>query len=136
MTQPTPQTDPAPPDIMKALALVGALGPTPTVPARPDSRAIDLSHLAGQIAVAKLLVDKMAELKRELEPLRDAIKAAMGDAEVALVNGQPVATYRTHKQTRLVPQMVRDLDPATAAACTVPVLQRQFLWVEPGQEQT
>lgn len=141
MTQPTPDgiTDASQPaDIPRELTLAGAPVGKP-VPAPPDAtpprddKVVDLTHLAGHFEYGLQLQDQVDALKKKLKEVTDTIKAAMGDCTVAVVEGSQEVTWRWHEQTRLVPEIVRQNDPALAAVATEKKPQRTFLWVKRGQ---
>jgi putative phage-type endonuclease len=64
-------------------------------PEHQEGVEADLTHLAEQITLRGELKDRIADAEKRLKAIDNAIKAELGDAEVGLVGGHPMFTYRT-----------------------------------------
>lgn len=67
---------------------------------------------------------------KQLEEARDNarrhIEAALGDAEVGLVDGQPAVRWTWVHSKRLDQRKLKEQAPELVEACTVPVVSRRF----------
>jgi predicted phage-related endonuclease len=90
----------------------------------------DLTEYAGHFEIWKMLDSKAKELAKEAEAIKDILKAAMGNADVGLIDGVPVVTFKEHKQSRIVPDWLRQRYPQIAEEVTDRQPQRQFKRVE------
>lgn len=89
--------------------------------------AVELT-VAGVILLATLrqLKKIQAYYGSAASDIEKAFKAAMGDAEVALVDGEPVLTYRTTLRTALSQKKLKEVYPVTALMCMVSKPVRTF----------
>lgn len=60
-----------------------------------------LDDLADSVAVLKACQDRISQLKEVMKEHRALIEEKMGDQETGTVDGKPVITWKTYKQTRL-----------------------------------
>ena len=61
----------------------------------------DLSHLRAQVEILRAIKSKKAELKELEEHARSAVESALGDADIGIIDGEPVVTWKFHKRTAL-----------------------------------
>lgn len=87
---------------------------------------VDLTPYAGHWEVWKALDDKAKADAKEADEIKKVLMAAMGNADVGLIDGVPVVTFMEHKQSRVVPDLLRELYPAIAAEVTRSASQRTF----------
>lgn len=82
-------------------------------PKHEPGTTADVSSLAEQLTRRDAIKAQTAPLKKELEGLDNEIKAALEEAEVGLVNGVPVITYRSSPRDGywVEPTTVRTLRP-------------------------
>lgn len=90
-------------------------------------KSVELT-VAGAILLATLRQVKktQAYYGGVVAEIEKAFKAAMGDAEVALVDGEPVLTYRTTLRTALSQKKLKADHPVTALMCMVSKPVRTF----------
>lgn len=91
---------------------------------------VNLDALRAQYEILRFVKDKRAELKQLEEDARDAIEAALGDAEEGTVDGHVVVTWKTHKRTALDQKLLRKMYPEVAESCKNTTEVRRFEVVE------
>lgn len=92
-----------------------------------SEKSVELT-VAGVVLLATLRQVKkiQAYYGSVVAEIEKAFKAAMGDAEVALVDGEPVLTYRTTLRTALSQKKLKADYPVTALMCMVSKPVRTF----------
>jgi predicted phage-related endonuclease len=64
-------------------------------PQHHEGVEVDLTHLAEQITERGELKDRIKADEKRVAAIDNALKAELGDAEIGLVGGHPMFTYRT-----------------------------------------
>jgi hypothetical protein len=73
-----------------------------------------LDHVWQALLAAKAQAARFAQLRDDLQKI---VQARMGDAEIGLLNGLPVASYKKSLRIFVSQQLVKDLHPAVALEC-------------------
>ncbi|TCO47329.1 hypothetical protein [Actinocrispum wychmicini] len=92
-------------------------------PDEPDPVGVDLTDLHliyHALLAAKAEEERVAQVCEDLSAI---IKGRLGDAEIGLLGGRPVVSYKQGKRTILRAKMVQDEYPDIARKCsdTIPV---------------
>lgn len=61
---------------------------------------VDLESVRGEVEILRWVKEQQAKLKDAEKNARAAIEAAMGNAEVGLLDGEPAISWPTFKENR------------------------------------
>jgi predicted phage-related endonuclease len=86
----------------------------------------NLEDLRGQVEIVKYCKTKTAELKELQDKAVDEIKAAMGEAENGMLDGEPVIRWDHQKRVSLDQKALKDERPEIAAEFMVATEVRRF----------
>jgi predicted phage-related endonuclease len=94
----------------------------------PQDKSVELNGSGAQLVHALREVKKLeAHYKDVRTTIEGMLKAAMGDAEVALVDGEPVLTYRTTLRTSVTQKLLKERYPIAAIMCSETKPVRTFV---------
>lgn len=89
--------------------------------------AVDLTpNVAQWLVYIRQCDEQIRQLEEAKKQARSHIEAALGDAEVGLVDGQPAVRWTFVHSTRVDLRKLRDQAPDLVEQCTVPTVTRRF----------
>lgn len=77
----------------------------------------NLDSVRPQIEILRMCKQKKAQLKELEDQARAAVEELMGDAELGLIEGEPVVWWKTHKRKSLDQKALKEEYPEAFEVC-------------------
>lgn len=101
-----------------------------------DETKVDLSDHAEIVSVYKQALTEIARWEKIKDELNSLIKNAMGEASLALVNGDPVLRKTVVEGHRFDSKLFRDEFPELAGKYMIPTKYSKLTIVKPADDDT
>lgn len=86
----------------------------------------NLNELRSAVALLRWAKQRKAEIKEIEDRAAEAVKAAMGDAELGMMDDQLVVTWKGYKRTALDQKALKEEHPEIAALYQKTTVVRRF----------
>ncbi|MHB1720720.1 MAG: YqaJ viral recombinase family nuclease [Acidimicrobiales bacterium] len=96
--------------------------------ARSDEKVVALDNLAESIAEHEMLRAARDAEQARLDEIENQVKAAMGEASVATLAGDVIATWRNATSKRIDTKALRAEEPEIANRFLAETTSRRFVW--------
>ncbi|WET76874.1 hypothetical protein P3102_22485 [Amycolatopsis sp. QT-25] len=92
---------------------------TPTTARRSvPGKAVELTGLSAVIDALTEAKERVKFYEQLCDDLEAPVKARMGDAEIGLIDGEPVVSYKSTVRSGLSQKLLKERFPLIALACT------------------